>query len=93
MARADVLGLFERRGFAVTLQGDDAFLAACARADEATARRITAEDPTVVQRLQSQNSGLLVDFAGSGNTAAVRLMLDLGFEVGVLRSNPPWSAG
>jgi len=93
MARADVLDLFERRGFAVMLDGDDAFLAACARADEAAARRIVAGDPALVQRLQSQNSGLLVDFAGSGNTAAVRLMLDLGFEIGSPRASPRWAQG
>ena len=93
MARGDVLDLFERRGFKVALPGDDAFLAACARADEASARRIAADDPAVVQRLQAQNTGLLVDFAGSGNTAAVRLMLDLGFDIGARRTNPSWSAG
>ncbi len=93
MARADVLDLFERRGFAATLHGDDAFLAACARADEAAARSMVAGDPTLVQRLQTQNSGLFVDFAGSGNTAAVRLMLDLGFDVGSQRTNPSWSQG
>jgi ankyrin repeat protein len=93
MARADVLDLFERRGFAVALPGDDAFLAACARADEASARRVLASDPAAVQRLQSRNSGLLVDFASSGNTAAVRLMLDLGFDIGAPRSNPPWAGG
>ncbi len=93
MARADVLELFERRGFAVALDGDDAFLAACARDDEATARGIVAADPAVVQRLQSQNSGLVVDFAGSGNTSAVRLMLDLGFDIGSQRTNPSWSQG
>jgi ankyrin repeat protein len=93
MARADVLDLFERRGFAGTLDGDDAFLAACARADEAAARRIVAGDPTIVSRLQSQNSGLLVDFAGAGDLAAVRLMLDLGFDIASNRTNPRWSRG
>ena len=93
MARADVLDLFERRGFAVTLNGDDAFLAACARADEAAARSMVEDDPTLVQRLQTQNSGLFVDFAGSGNTAAVRLMLDLGFDVRSQRTNPSWAQG
>lgn len=93
MARADVLDLFERRGFDVDLHGDDAFLAACARADEVTARRIVASDRSTVQRVQSQNSGLLVDFAGSGNAAAVRLMLDLGFDIAAQRSNPPWAGG
>jgi ankyrin repeat protein len=93
MARADVLDLFEHRGFAVELRGDDAFLAACARVDEASARRVVAGDPSTVQRLQAQNSGLLVDFAGSGNTGAVRLMLDLGFDVGAQRRDPPWMRG
>ena len=93
MARVDVLDLFERRGFAVALEGDEAFLAACARADGATARRLVASDPSVVERLQAQNSGLLADFAGSGRTDAVRLMLDLGFDIASGRSNPPWVAG
>jgi hypothetical protein len=38
LARADVLDLFERRGFAVELRGDDAFLAACARNSRLPAR-------------------------------------------------------
>ena len=50
MARAEVLELVGRRGFAVTLDGDDAFLAACARADEESARRdIVANDPALVK--------------------------------------------
>jgi ankyrin repeat protein len=93
MARSDALDLFEQRGFAVTLEGDDAFLAACARGDEAAARSISAGDPILAQRLQSQNSGLLVDFAGSGNIAAVRLLLDLGFDVGSQRTSPRWAQG
>ena len=93
MARSDALDLFEQRGFAVTLEGDDAFLAACARGDEAAARSISAGDPILAQRLQSQNSGLLVDFAGSDNIAAVRLMLDLGFDVGSQRTSPRWAQG
>ncbi len=93
MARADVLDLFERRGFAVALQGDDAFLAACTRADEAAARSIAAADPDTVQRVQSQHPGVFVDFAGSGNVAAVRLMLDLGFDPGAPRTAPRWVEG
>ena len=93
MARADVLELFDRRGFTPALEGDDAFLAACARGDEATARRVAAGDPNLVPRLEEGNSGLLVDFAGSGSVEAVRLMLDLGFDIGAARSKPPWVAG
>jgi ankyrin repeat protein len=93
MARGDVLDLFERRGFAAALEGDDAFLAACAHADEAAARRIAAADPAVVKRLESENPGLLADFAGGGNAGSVRLMLDLGFDIGSQRAAPRWMQG
>jgi ankyrin repeat protein len=36
---------------------------------------------------------MLADFAGAGNTAAVRLMLDLGFDAGMARIQPDWVAG
>jgi len=92
-ARADVLDLFERRGFSAPLQPDDAFLAACAHVDSATAHRLAVNDPTLIARLQAQNPGLFVDFASSGNVDSVRLMLDLGFDVASARTAPPWSAG
>jgi ankyrin repeat protein len=91
--RADVLELFERRRVAVALEDDDAFLAACARANEAEARKLAGADPSVVGRMQSRNPGSLADFAGAGNTAAVRLMLDLGFDAGIARIQPDWVAG
>lgn len=93
LGRADVLELFERRGVVIGLDGDDAFLAACARANEPEARTLAAADPSLVGRMQSQNPGILADFAGSGNTAAVRLMLDLGFDVAITRTTPSWVAG
>jgi ankyrin repeat protein len=91
--RADALALFEKRGVVTALQGDDAFLAACTRANEAEARKIVAADPSVVERIQSQNPGMLADFAGAGNTGAVRLMLDIGFAAGKARVKPDWVAG
>ena len=81
MGRADVLDLFERRGFTVALGPDAAFLAACARGDEAPARATMAADPPLVPRLQSEHGELLANFAGAGNTAGVRLLLDLGFDI------------
>ena len=91
--RADVLELFEKRGVVIALEGDDAFRAACARANEAEARRLLAADPSIVERMRSQNPGMLADFAGGGNTAAVRLMLDLGFDPAMPRARPDWVAG
>jgi ankyrin repeat protein len=93
LGRADVLDLFEKRGLSEELQGDDAFLAACARGDAATARRLIAEDTGLIQRIQSQNGATVVDFAGSGNTAALALMLDLGFDVASARTAPKWLEG
>jgi ankyrin repeat protein len=93
MARADVLDLFKKRGFSADLRGDDAFLAACARGDAATARRLVAADPELIQRIQAQNEALLIDFAGTDNTAALALILDLGFDVRVARKTPDWLVG
>jgi len=91
--RADVLELFEKRGIVIALEGDDAFLAACARAIEGEARKLAGADRSLVQRIQSQNPGMLADFAGAGSMAAVRLMLDLCFDAGAARNKPNWVAG
>src|SRR5437773_8447360 len=91
--RADVLELFEKRGVVIGLEGDDRFLAACARANEAEARKLSTTAPSVVGRMQSRDPGMLADFAGAGNAAAVRLMLDLGFDAGMARIQPAWVAG
>lgn len=50
-------------------------------------------DPSIVGRTQSENPGLLADFAGAGNTPAVQLMLDLGFDAGAARTKPRWAVG
>jgi ankyrin repeat protein len=91
--RRDVLELFDRRGVVIALEGDDAFLAACVRANEAEARRFIAANPSIVGRIESQIPGLLADFAGAGNTAAVRLILDLGFDAGMARVRPDGTSG
>jgi len=82
MGRADVLETFARRGFASDLHGGDAFLAACARGDSAAARALVAQDPRLVAQMEAEFPERLADVAGTGNTAAVTLMLDLGFDVG-----------
>jgi ankyrin repeat protein len=77
--RADVLGLFRRRGFAVELEGDDAFYAALAHADGARARALVADDPGILRRVESSRPAVVEILAGAGNTAALALALDLGF--------------
>jgi ankyrin repeat protein len=80
MGRGDVLDLFERRGLSVPLDGLDAFLAACARGDEARVRAMAAGDSGLVGRLKAEDAGVLTRFAGAGNAAGVRILLDLGFD-------------
>jgi Ankyrin repeats (3 copies) len=79
--RADVLELFAQHGFAEALTGDDAFLAACARADATAAHAFITGEPGLVARLQASERGLIADFAAAGNTDGVRLLLDLGFDL------------
>jgi hypothetical protein len=55
-------------------------LAACAKADRAAAEAIVASHPHVVAGLTRDQMRLIVDRAHANDTAAVRLMLDLGFD-------------
>ena len=59
----------------------DRFLSACLRGDQAGARELIAENPGLVGRLTEDERGAIVRAAEFGATAAVRLMLDLGFPV------------
>jgi ankyrin repeat protein len=77
--RADVLELFQRRGFAVELDGDDAFFAGLARADRGLVDPFMAAEPGIVARLSRAEPDVVATLAGAGNTAAVELALDLGF--------------
>ena len=81
MGRADVLDLFARRGFSFVFEGDPAFLAACARGNAKSAAQMAAEDPDLVDRLKRERPETLPHFAGAGNTAGVKILLDLGFDV------------
>ena len=56
-------------------------LAACARGDASAAVALASRNPGIVASLEAEDPGLLADVAGSGNIDAVRIMLDLGFNV------------
>jgi ankyrin repeat protein len=80
--RDNLVGLLgaDRPGSGVT---DTTRLAgACARGDRAAATRMAAADPTLVTRLEDGELAALVRAAGAGSTAAVTMMLDLGFPIG-----------
>ena len=55
-------------------------LAACAKADRATAEAIVAAHPDLVMSLRPEEMRLIADKAQDSNNAAVALMLDLGFD-------------
>ena len=55
-------------------------LAACAAADRASAEAVVAEHPSIVSTLSRKQLLLIVDRAHANDTAAVTLMLDLGFD-------------
>jgi hypothetical protein len=77
--RADALELFASRGFATDLHGDDAFFAALSRGDRSGALEFVTAEPRIAERLEASQSGIVATLAGAGNTAALRLALDLGF--------------
>jgi ankyrin repeat protein len=79
--RGDVLDLFERRGVRFELQGVERLIAACARKNAPDARSIVEQEPRLLAELRSEGGKLLADFAGNGNAAGVRLLLDLGVDV------------
>ena len=58
-------------------------LAACARADRAAAEAVVASHPNVVASLTRDQMRLIADKAHANDTAAVALMLDLGFDARV----------
>jgi ankyrin repeat protein len=80
--RADLAALLRRYGAADDTTGTDRFLAACQYADQAAVQQQLAQDPGLSGRLTAaQQATAMIDAAETGNTAAITLMLDLGFPV------------
>ena len=80
--RADLAMLLRRHGAAVDITGADRLLAACQHADRAAVERQLARDPGLPGRLPAaRQAAAMILAAESGNTAAIALMLDLGFPV------------
>jgi hypothetical protein len=59
---------------------DQQLLAACANGDRAAAEAVVAEHPNVIGGLRPDQRRLIADRAHANDTAAVSLMLDLGFD-------------
>jgi ankyrin repeat protein len=79
--RHDVLQLFAQRGVSIELQGLDRLVAACAMDDTAAVQTAAQQQPALVEEVIAMGGDLLAKFAGNGNTAGVRQLLDLGVDV------------
>jgi ankyrin repeat protein len=90
--RNDILAALEQRGFEIELEGLDALVAACARADLETAHSLTARQPQLLAQLLSMGGALLARFAGADNDAGVRCLLALGVSAAAIwpEGDPYW---
>jgi ankyrin repeat protein len=80
--RTDMAALLGRYGATDDSTEIDRFLSACQRADRAEVERQLASDPGLLGRLTAAQQGdAIVHAAEAGQTAAVALMLDVGFPV------------
>jgi ankyrin repeat protein len=79
--RSDVLESCARRGISIELQGIDRLIAACAMDDGAAVQALAQHEPALAKATIEMGGDLLAKFAGNGNTAGVRQLLDLGVDV------------
>jgi hypothetical protein len=80
--RTDLAALLRRAGAGEDATDVDRLLSACLGADHAEALRLVADHPGLLDRLtDSEKGGAMVRAAEVGSTAAVELMLDLGFPI------------
>lgn len=79
----EVAGLLRDRHGTEAVPEDEQFIAACARGDEAEARRIGLRRPDLPVGLSEAQLRLLPEMAASGDDTAVRLMVRLGWPIAV----------
>lgn len=74
--------LMKRRGASdAEVTEIDRFLGACSRADDAAIKTILRDKPDLMTTLSEDDQQLLPEAAMHGNVAAVRAMLDIGFDI------------
>ncbi len=78
---ADAAELLEQAGAGEPLPLEDQFVAACARADEAEARRILGLRPDIIRTLSETQLRQLPNLVEAGNHEAARLMVRLGWPI------------
>lgn len=85
-----IAALLEKVGAGQELSDEDAFVAACARVDEAEARRRLAKRPDLFATLGTSRLRRLPEFAMTGRAAAVRLMVELGWPIAIGGGESPF---
>jgi len=80
---SDVAALLRARIDVPDISDDERFVAACARGDEAEARKIGALRPDLPASLHQAQLRLLPDMAAAGADDIVRLMVRLGWPIAV----------
>lgn len=81
--KTELAALLRRAGARDDATDVDRFLSACLVADRAGAQRLAAYQPGLLDRLtEAEQGAAIVQAAEVGRTAAVELMLDLGFRIG-----------
>jgi len=76
--RSDVLRLCQQRGIDIHLEGIDGLIAACALDESDEIQELLTLHPEWQERLVAEGGALLAVFAGVGNRAGVRRLLQLG---------------
>jgi hypothetical protein len=79
----EVARLLEAAGGGAPLPPDEAFVAACARGDEAAARLLLSRHPGLIDTLGDMRLKLLPELAAQGCGDAVRAMVSLGWPIEV----------
>ncbi len=88
LGRTDLAALLLRYGARDDASGTDRFQQACLLADADGAARQLALEPDLLRGLgEPGQAGTLIQAAETGNVAAVRLMLDLGFAINARSSD------
>jgi hypothetical protein len=83
LGRAGVVDEFRARGVEFPLGPEERFVFACAAADEAGSRALLAEDPGLIHRLTGEQLRTLPGLAAIGESAGVRVMVELGWPVSI----------
>ena len=79
VSKPELVALLRRHRARDQVADGDTFLAACLQGNRTSAERQLSNDPELLARLTADERAAVVHAAEQGNTAAVALMLDVGF--------------